>query len=949
MVIKILRVINSKSEYYKKFHKKNKYDTIKLLLFKYLHMKKGLWVLFVLMFLFFSTNFLANAEGNTYYVATNEECASDDNDGLAIDCSGGWNSWPFKTITASLENPDLAPWDIIEVLEWTYEESVRTPEDGEPKLPTNWWIEWSPITLRSYSGNTSKPLIQSDKSIVVAIGWDYFDFEWFEVKGLDTDYTSQICIIVWDYGNSEIEYHPEHINISDLEVHGCQWHWIIVEMSDDVTVKNCEIHDNIMSNKDWARSNANWWSALKVQKESDRVILENNKIYHNWGAWIAMRAEWTAVKNNTIWDNYSANLYLDNSKEIEVDSNFIYCTESGLWVDKKTLWIWIWEEYISPYDYYEDWVLVETDRRWGNRSQDLKIYNNIVSNCNKALQVMTPENLSEGNAWLQDSEIYNNTFVNKWASNTILIMASDQNEDDDEFYENTWVKIYNNIIWQSDFVDPIGISDSATEGSYYFANNLWGQWKPSSYAQWTNDIYNIKPNFEEIWDIYSPEYFKIKSDSKAKDAGQTVSSLTVDFEWISRPQGGKYDIWAYELVQTEPDITAPELTEVTIVANSTSDNTPDYTFNTTETWTITYSWSCSSTTIEATEWDNTITFNELADGTYSDCEITVTDVAWNMSEVLTISEFEIDTTGDTIAPTLTEITQVLSPNEDGKPSYTFHTTEAWTIIYWWDCASIIINAKEGNNEIKLTSIGFRNIEDVSKGEFSSLLDWVYSNCTLVVVDDAGNTSNVLKISSFEVNIKEPIFNTDRVFKQLIWTTCWKTFWDIVWHQFEDSIKKVACADIVSWYKEDDSFRPDNNITRLEVTKVLAKAFWFTAEYPTTKQFSDVEKDEWYSKYLYPLSQEWAFGWYKDWSFQPYNNITRAEFVKAALKASAIEVTPVLNSQFFDVHPDEWYAKYIVRANKLWIINGYKDWNFRPLQPITRWEVAKIMTRILELE
>jgi len=39
-------------------------------------------------------------------------------------------------------------------------------------------------------------------------------------------------------------------------------------------------------------------------------------------------------------------------------------------------------------------------------------------------------------------------------------------------------------------------------------------------------------------------------------------------------------------------------------------------------------------------------------------------------------------------------------------------------------------------------------------------------------------------------------------------------------------------------------------------------------------------------------------------------------VKAALRASAIEVEPVLNTQFFDVHPDEWYAKYIVRAKKL---------------------------------
>ncbi len=381
------------------------------------------------------------------------------------------------------------------------------------------------------------------------------------------------------------------------------------------------------------------------------------------------------------------------------------------------------------------------------------------------------------------------------------------------------------------------------------------------------------------------------------------------------------------------DTTAPELTEVTAIPNPTWDSTPNYTFNTTEAWTITYSWSCESTTTEATSWNNTITFNALSDGTYSDCEITVTDAAWNMSEALTVSEFEIDTTWDTTAPTLEEITPVSDPTSDSTPSYTFHTDEAWTIEYSWDCSSLTTEAVEWNNTII----------------FNELSNGTHTNCLITVTDTAGNVW-LLYISDFEVKVEsEPIFNTDRVFKQLIWTTCWKTFWDIVWHQFEDSIKKVACADIMSWYKEDASFRPDQNISRLEVTKVLAKSFWFTAEYPTAKQFTDVEKDEWYSKYLYPLSQEWAFWWYKDGTFKPFQNISRAEFVKAALKASAIESKEVLNTQFFDVHPDEWYAKYIVRANKLWIINWYKDWNFRPNDPIKRWEVAKIMTRILELQ
>lgn len=89
-------------------------------------------------------------------------------------------------------------------------------------------------------------------------------------------------------------------------------------------------------------------------------------------------------------------------------------------------------------------------------------------------------------------------------------------------------------------------------------------------------------------------------------------------------------------------LTAPILTSVTPIG-TTSDTTPDYTFNAlTDTNTIAYGGSCSSATTVATLGNNTITLNALGDGTYSNCTIIVTDL-FGPSNTLTIPAFTIST------------------------------------------------------------------------------------------------------------------------------------------------------------------------------------------------------------------------------------------------------------------------------------------------------------------
>ena len=180
----------------------------------------------------------------------------------------------------------------------------------------------------------------------------------------------------------------------------------------------------------------------------------------------------------------------------------------------------------------------------------------------------------------------------------------------------------------------------------------------------------------------------------------------------------------------EVDNTAPVIAEVTAVTTPTNDNTPNYTFSSTESGSIAFEGPCSSSTTSAAEGTNTITLNSLSDGTYSDCAITVTDKAANESNLLTLTSFLVDST----ASTLVETTAIASSTNDSTPDYTFVSSEAGTITYSGSCSSSTTTVIAGTNTIT----------------FSSLSDGTYSDCKITVTDSLGN-SVTMNISSFTVS------------------------------------------------------------------------------------------------------------------------------------------------------------------------------------------------------
>ena len=97
---------------------------------------------------------------------------------------------------------------------------------------------------------------------------------------------------------------------------------------------------------------------------------------------------------------------------------------------------------------------------------------------------------------------------------------------------------------------------------------------------------------------------------------------------------------------------------------------------------------------------------------------------------------EEESTTDTTAPVIAEVTAVTTPTNDTTPDYTFSSSEAGTITYGGSCSSRTRSAFSGNNTITLVSL--------SEG--------TYSDCTIKVTDTSGNVSVALNISSFTVFI-----------------------------------------------------------------------------------------------------------------------------------------------------------------------------------------------------
>jgi hypothetical protein len=161
-----------------------------------------------------------------------------------------------------------------------------------------------------------------------------------------------------------------YINVSGFEITHVRQHalWNVGKHN---IIENNVVHDSVTENG----TNGNctlitaggWASGISIKLGSDDVLVRNNTVYHNCGEGIAAtRASNTIIENNVSYDNFSLNIYVDNSFFLTVRNNTVNCSDYVLRNGHRSVGIG---------------TAAESYSGWGMQLHDVSILGNTVTGC----------------------------------------------------------------------------------------------------------------------------------------------------------------------------------------------------------------------------------------------------------------------------------------------------------------------------------------------------------------------------------------------------------------------------------------------------------------------------------------------------------------------------------------------------------------------------------------
>lgn len=175
-----------------------------------------------------------------------------------------------------------------------------------------------------------------------------------------------------------------------------------------------------------------------------------------------------------------------------------------------------------------------------------------------------------------------------------------------------------------------------------------------------------------------------------------------------------------------------------------------------------------------------------------------------------------------------------------------------------------------------------------------------------------------------------------------------SFRDIKNHWAEKDIKTAEALGIISGFA-DNSFKPDNKITRAEFAAIICKAF--SVRYyidDANKIFKDVE-GKWYQDSVMALRNAGIINGYADGTFRPNNNITKAEMVAIISRLIVKEDMEYKDSmgKYNDIASSYWAKKDIDKLYSLGALEYIGKSKLDPNKTATRAEVVSVIVKLLQ--
>jgi hypothetical protein len=178
--------------------------------------------------------------------------------------------------------------------------------------------------------------------------------------------------------------------------------------------------------------------------------------------------------------------------------------------------------------------------------------------------------------------------------------------------------------------------------------------------------------------------------------------------------------------------------------------------------------------------------------------------------------------------------------------------------------------------------------------------------------------------------------------------------------FYTPVQYLACHSVIAGYA-DGTFRPFNNTTRGQLAKIVEGGFNLPITTPPAggQTFEDVAPSSTFFSYIETLAARGITSGYTCGGanepcippanrpyFRPGNNVTRAQLVKFVVVAGNQQFGwPLLNpatASFSDVPVGSPFYQYVETAVCRGVLSGYSDGTFRPANPATRGQIAKIV-------
>ncbi|MGO4546449.1 S-layer homology domain-containing protein [Paenibacillus sp. 2TAB23] len=145
---------------------------------------------------------------------------------------------------------------------------------------------------------------------------------------------------------------------------------------------------------------------------------------------------------------------------------------------------------------------------------------------------------------------------------------------------------------------------------------------------------------------------------------------------------------------------------------------------------------------------------------------------------------------------------------------------------------------------------------------------------------------------------------------------------------------------------DGNFRPNNTITRAEMSAILARNRNLSTNYEYQKLYPDVAKGFWAAANIEQLQNIGLMIGDKQGNFRPNDRITRAEMAMIAAKWLNADLDGPFTSTFDDVSDQHWAASAITAVNKAGVMIGFEDGSFGLKEYVTRAQAVTIMNRLL---